>query len=137
MRPPPAPERDLLHEAGVIFNLYNYEPQLLATLVTTVAVVASIMTCFVFYTIQYYRARRRRRENALAVRLAETAPVNDDWDHEVEKQSSIRNAALTESDDDEAMEGGVGGGVGGGVRGVVRADVGASKNRAVHFKQAP
>lgn len=84
-----------------MLNVYTQKPQVVAAFVSAVALLASILTCLVMYTCQWCAARRRRRENALAVRIAENAPVNDEWEHEVEKQRHVMRAAPAESEDEE------------------------------------
>ena len=98
---PPPPKRDLLREAVFLLNVYTQKPEVVVAFVCAVALAASVLTCLVMYTCQWCAARRRRRENALAVRLAESAPVNDSWEHEMEKQSSMMHAAPPESEDEE------------------------------------
>ena len=95
------PKRDLLREAVLLLNIYTQKPQVVATFVSAVALAASVLTCLVMYACQWCAARRRRRENALAVRIAEDAPVNDEWEHQLEKQSAARRAAPAESEDEE------------------------------------
>jgi hypothetical protein len=103
--PPPVyasgPKRDLLREAVFLLNVYTQKPQIVAAFVSTVALLASVLTCLVMYTCQWCAARRRRRENALAVRIAENAPVNDSWEHELEQQRDVLKAAPAESEDEE------------------------------------
>ena len=96
------PKRDLLREALFLLNVYTQKPRVVATFLSVVALVASIFTCLIVYTYQYYAARRRRRENALAVRLAENAPVNDEWEFEMEKHIDVMRAAPSESEEEEA-----------------------------------
>jgi len=93
-------KKDLFQEAIFLMNVYTQRPQVVAALVSAIALLASVLTCMVVYAYQWYFAWRRRQSNALAVHLAENAPVCDDWEHQLEKQCSM-NPAPSESEDDD------------------------------------
>lgn len=95
-------KRDVLREAAFLLDLYTHNPPVAAAFVCALSLAASILMCFVVYMCQWRAAQRRRRENALAVRLAEIAPDDDEWEHEMEKQTNALRAAPSESEDEEA-----------------------------------
>jgi hypothetical protein len=102
---PATPKQNMLREAVFLLNVSTQQPQVVAAFVCLVALAASTLTCFGVYMCQWCAAQRRRRENALAVRIAENAPqtAGDDWEeHEIEKQLEVRRAAPSDSEDEEA-----------------------------------
>lgn len=96
--------QDFLKELVYVLNLYTKKPAVLAALLASVAAIASTLTCFIMCVYRRYIMRKRRRENALAVRLAETAPVNDDYEHEIERRVEVRSAAPAGSAAEEESE---------------------------------
>ena len=106
--PPPHPHlqaQDFLRETVFVLNVYAGDPSFVGLFISFVALTASFLTCLIIKMCQWRTARKRRRANALAVKIAENAPVNDSWEHEMEKQTEVRRAAPTDSDDDDDENG--------------------------------
>ena len=82
---------------------YMQRPQLLPACVSGLALVASIVACALMYACMWIRARRRRRENELVVRIAEAASANDEWENEIENQHVRRAAETDEEEEEEAV----------------------------------
>ena len=99
--PPRLRAQDVLRETVFVLNVYAENPGFVALFVSFIALAASFLTCSIIKVCNWRTARKRRRENALAVKIAEDAPVNDEWEHQLEKQMEVRRAAPTDSDDDD------------------------------------